>query len=187
MGFFTRPNFPLSLQHRLVEAAGRERGREHGVTGGEGPGTEQEPVLTLRVRDGVPPGIRSFLCLVLQDRSLDSNLKFIDIYYSNMLSRNRTCIHNWKYQMTGGFVGFVCLFLFLPTTWKHPHSPPSNLEGFTSTNSQPSLERDYSFVPVQGYPPEPISRLAASRGSRACSLKSGCPLPAFGDQREPGL
>lgn len=114
-----------------MEAAGWEQGREHGVTGGEGPGTEQGPVLTLRVRDGVPPGIRSFLCLVLQDKSLDSSLKFIDIYlnYSNMFSGNRTCTRNWEYRMTGGFVGLVCFCFSLQLgsthtpllqSWKDP-------------------------------------------------------------------
>lgn len=69
--------------------------------------------------------------------------------------------------------------VFLPINFKHPYSPPSKLEEFTSTNSQPSLKGDYSFVPVQGYPLEPISHLAASGDEYAFPLKSHCPFTSI--------
>lgn len=131
------------------------------------------------VRGAAAPGVTSIVYNVLQNKSLNSNLKCIRMCLdeSNKLSRKRPFVHNWKYLMSG------CFYLFLPINFKHPYSPPSNLGEFTSTHSRPSLKGDYSFVPVQGYPLEPISHLAASGGQQACALKSHCPSPACWDQR----
>lgn len=123
MGFSTGLNVTLHLheaQAQRESRAGAQGSVEKPAEKGQSPG------LTLRGRDRVAPGITSFLCLVLRDRSLSSHLKVLErrSSLSKMLFTTRTFVHNWKYLMPGGFVWLAGCLLFVSTCNFEAPTPP---------------------------------------------------------------